>query len=275
MRYFFTSGRVDKMTITAILNRDYPDVSRDVILSGYTGSISHGTHNPDPNSIDDVDAMYVVVPPIEHYFGLSLYGSRGTKVIKQDRYDIVVYEAQKFISLLAQGNPNVLCMLWLKPEHYIDETWAGSLIINNKHLFIGKHVYNSFIGYAHDQLKKMTRFKFEGYMGDRRKQLVDHFGFDCKNSSHLIRLLRMGIEFLQDGELHVFRSDAQELRDIKAGKWSLEQVRDEANMLFTEAKTALAKSTLPEKPDYEKINKLCVQVVCAAMGYSFATNGAR
>jgi len=52
-------------------------------------------------------------------------------------------------------------------------------------------------------------------MGAKRKSLVEKFGYDTKNAAHLILLLRMGIEFLSVGVLHVKRHDAQELLEIK------------------------------------------------------------
>ena len=50
-------------------------------------------------------------------------------------------------------------------------------------------------------------------MGEKRKAIVRKYQYDVKNAAHLIRLLRMGIEFLETGELRVFRAmDAEELR---------------------------------------------------------------
>ncbi|KKL75301.1 hypothetical protein LCGC14_2056220, partial [marine sediment metagenome] len=82
------------------------------ILTTYRGSIAHGLYVPqsDPNSIDDKDIMAVCVPPPEYYIGLKQYGSRGTKEIKQDEWDIVIYEMKKFMGMLENGNPNVLGM---------------------------------------------------------------------------------------------------------------------------------------------------------------------
>ena len=100
--------------------------------------------------------MAVCVPPLDYYFGLKEFGSRGTKEIKRDEWDIVAYEARKFIHLLAQGNPNVLCMLWLEPIYYIKRAPAGQLLIDNRNLFVGKHVYRSFIGYAMAQMRRMV-----------------------------------------------------------------------------------------------------------------------
>lgn len=77
---------------------------------GYRGSIAHGCFVPknDPNSIDDIDLMGFVFGEPRHYFGLHEWGSRGTKEIKQGQYDVVLYEARKAVSLLLQGNPNIM-----------------------------------------------------------------------------------------------------------------------------------------------------------------------
>lgn len=245
-----------------ILN-DHADLRDFSILSCYRGSITHGTYRPskEPTSIDDKDALFVVVPDLYHYFGLKQYGSRGTREIKRGEWDIVAYEAKKMISLLTKGNPNVLSALWLEPNHYLDVRPAGQMLIDNRDAFVGKHVYRSFTGYAYSQLKRMTHYTFEGYMGSKRKALVDEFGYDTKNAAHLIRLLRMGIEFLTDGRLYVQRQDAPQLLEIKRGEWSLDQVKRLSDNLFERAEEAFVHSTLPVGPDRERILDLCIRVV--------------
>lgn len=127
------------------------------ILVSYRGSIAHNMYVPkdDPNHIDDIDMFGVCIGEPRHYFGLGEWGSRGTKETKQGQYDCVWYEIRKAFSLWLQGNPNVLGALWLQPNHYLDLRPAGQRIIDNRHLFIGKHVYNAFAGYASAQLQKM------------------------------------------------------------------------------------------------------------------------
>lgn len=124
-------------------------------LLAYRGSIAHGTHVPkaEPNSIDDIDLIGVVVAPLNCYLGLSEWGSRGTKEIKNGRWDIVFYEIRKAASLLLQGNPNILSMLWTLPDQVITNSIP---LIENRNLFVGKHVYNAFAGYAHAQIERMT-----------------------------------------------------------------------------------------------------------------------
>jgi len=232
------------------------------ILLGYRGSISHGTYRPnsEPNSIDDKDIMGICIPSIDYYYGLKIFGSRGTVEIKEGEWDIVLYELTKAIRQLEKGNPNILSLLWLEPQYYLKITEEGQMLLDNKHLFVGKHIYHSYVGYANGQLHRMTHAACKGYMGEKRKRLVEKYGYDCKNGSHLIRILRMGIEFLTDGELHVLRNDAQQLLEIKAGEWSLEKVKEEAEKLFELAKTAYVQSHLPVKSDHVEVNQLCVDI---------------
>ena len=135
----------------AALRRDMPPLGDWCVLAGYRGSVAHGTFCPDTS--DDVDLMAVCVPPLDRYFGLVQFGSRGTVVragpLADGRtLDLVAYEARKFVGLLAQGNPNVLCMLWLRPEHYLVLTPAGRLLVDNRAVFSAKSVYNAFVGHA-------------------------------------------------------------------------------------------------------------------------------
>lgn len=233
------------------------------ILVAYRGSIAHGMYTPNTNtnSIDDKDVIACTIPQLEYYFGLKQFGSRGTQEVWHNEYDIVIYEFTKLISMLSQGNPNVLSLLWLEPTDYIKITPSGQILIDNRDLFVGKHAYNSFIGYARGQMHRMTHSNYNGYMGAKRKALVDKFGFDTKNAAHLIRLLRMGIEFLIEGKLYVRRPDATELLEIKHGEWSLDKIMTEANRLFSLADQAYINSPLPQKIDHEKVNQMCCNIL--------------
>ena len=253
----------EEVVMPAALLRRYPEIIEWSIITAYRGSISHGLYVPNKEScsIDDKDIMSICIPPLSCYFGLREYGSRGTKEIKYREWDIVVYEFKKCIGLLRQGNPNILCILWMEPDDYLKVSPEGARLINARSLFVGRHVYHSFAGYARGQLHRMTHLAFQGYMGEKRKKLVQKFGYDVKNASHLIRLLRMGIEFLEEGRLYVKRKDAQDLLAIKQGKWPLAQVKEESNKLFRKAESAYKKSKLPLRPDEDKINALCVNIL--------------
>ena len=106
-----------------------------------------------------------------------------------------------------------------------------------------------------------------GYMGAKRKELVSRVGYDSKNAAHLIRLLRMGVEFLQDGDLKVARSDSEELLTIKRGEWPLDDVRAEAERLFDLAEKAYLASPLPAGPDMQAAEALCRELIADYYGW--------
>lgn len=256
-------------------NIEYPDTPfelwRHLLILGRRGSEAHGTFIPstDPKSIDDRDLYGVVIPPTRYYLGLSKWDhAESIKGV----WDVVLDEFRKFASLAKKQNPNVLQTLWLQEEDYLYIHPLGHLLINNRHLFRSRSAaYHSFTGYAHGQLKRMTHFqKYEGYMGDKRKKLVQEFGFDVKNAAHLIRLLHMGYEYLRDGILHVRRTwDRPMIMNIKQGGWTLDEIQSEADKYFEMCKKEVDRSPLPEEPDHEAIEKLTIKIIQDFLGRSY------
>ena len=233
-----------------------------LVLLAYRGSIAHGLFQPnhDPNSIDDRDLMGVFVHPLDHYLGFGYQKVVSERWLKE--YDCVFYELRKFMTLLSKSNPNVMSLLWVDKKHILYEHPLAKELRNKRALFSSKEAYHSFKGYAYSQLHKMTHLAYEGYMGEKRKALVDKYGYDTKNASHLIRLLRMVLEFLVEGRLYVERTkDAQYLLDIKKGVYELDYIKSEAERLFALVDTAYVNSKLPAKPDVKKIEALMMKLI--------------
>ncbi len=237
------------------------------ILLGYRGSIAHGTYRPasEPDSIDDKDLMGVYVAPLSHYTGFPIRNCGKAVEHQRGEWDVVHYEVRKFVQLLLNQNPNVLALLWIESNLYVQQTAIGSRLVVRRDVFSSKRAYDSFVGYARSQLARMERTEFHGRMGAKRKALVEQHGYDTKNAAHLIRLLRMGIEFLADGRLRVLRADAPELVSIKRGVWTLERVKREADILFAAARDALLASPLPAEPDRAAAERLCMGIVADSL----------
>jgi hypothetical protein len=124
---------------------------------GFVGSKSHGTYTPpdDPDTIDDIDIMGVVVPPPLYTMGLHTFEHW---VLQRDELDVVIYSLDKFARLLLKGNPNVLGLLWLRPDDVLNApAWWGQLV-ERRAWFAAKSVYASFAGYAAGQLARMTSY---------------------------------------------------------------------------------------------------------------------
>lgn len=233
------------------------------ILLAYRGSIAHGMYVPpeSPTSIDDKDLLGVCVPPERFYFGLNTFEQ---KEIFKGHWDAVTYEVRKLARMLVGANPNVMSLLWTHPRFFLTREPEGEELLAARDLFVTRKAYHSFTGYAYGQMKKMTALAFNGYMGEKRKKLVEQFGYDTKNAAHLIRLLRMSIEYLREGRLYVDRGevgDAGYLLSIKRGEWPLEKVKEEAESLFKRAATAYDECKLPVGVDQEKVDRLVISIV--------------
>lgn len=236
------------------------DLRPRLLALGVIGSESHGTKiAPADGGIDDTDYMGVVMPPARDVIGLGNW-EHWVYPPDADGLDVCLYSLRKMIGLLLKSNPNVIGFLWLQPEFYVHRTPAFDAIIAERDAFSSKRTHVSFVRYAHDQLKKMGANVFNGYMGAKRKEIVLKHGYDTKNASHLIRLLRTGIEFLDTGQVNVYRDDAAELIAIKRGEWTLEAVKAESTRLFAEADEAVRRSKLPAEPDFDRIERLLMRL---------------
>lgn len=115
-----------------------------------------------------------------------------------------------------------------------------------------------------DRLRSLRAKYHAAYMGEKRRALVLRHGFDVKNAVHMVRLLTMCVEFLQDGVLRVYRAhDAARLMAIKRGEVSLTEVQQLATQLFAEAAAAHATSPLPDAPDFRAVSDLVTRLVLA------------
>lgn len=92
----------------------------------------------------------------------------------------------------------------------------------------------------------------------KRKELEAKCGYDSKMASHLLRLTRMAVEIMQGKGVNVDRTniDAHELLDIRMGNQSFDEVMKKADDAKKQAEIATKTSTLPNKPDYDKIADL-------------------
>ena len=94
-----------------------------------------------------------------------------------------------------------------------------------------------------------------------RARLEALHGYDTKHAMHLVRLMRTGLELVETGVLHVRRPDAAELKAIRDGAMTYEQLLEEAQRLESMARAALANSPLPPRPDEEAIDEMLGKVI--------------
>lgn len=95
----------------------------------------------------------------------------------------------------------------------------------------------------------------------KRAELEARHGYDTKHAMHLLRLMRTGLEILRTGELHVRRSDAEELRHIREGRWSFEELLAKAADLEAELAAAARESSLRERVEDDFVDGLAMELM--------------
>src|SRR5574343_74283 len=94
-----------------------------------------------------------------------------------------------------------------------------------------------------------------------RSALEIAHGYDTKHGMHLIRLMRMGEEILKTGKVNVLRPDAQELLDIRNGKWSYQELVQYAEEKDDYIRNTLYKNTnLPKYPNIKKASDILMEI---------------
>lgn len=97
---------------------------------------------------------------------------------------------------------------------------------------------------------------------------------NSKHASHLVRLLRMALEIVRDGEVLVYRPDAAELLGIRQGKWEYDKLMESVEELNGQIDEAAKTSTLQKKANHKKIAELYLEVVESRYGIKVRTPGA-
>jgi hypothetical protein len=94
----------------------------------------------------------------------------------------------------------------------------------------------------------------------KRAKLEAEFGYDTKHGMHLVRLMRMCREILEEGVVHVRRPDAEELLAIRNGDWSYDKLMEWAVAEDADLKAIGLVSELPRAPNRKKLDLLCQEI---------------
>lgn len=107
--------------------------------------------------------------------------------------------------------------------------------------------------------------KWKSGRNPERAALEAKFGYDGKHAAHLVRLMRMAVEILRDGEVRVMRPDAVELLEIRNGAWSYEKLVGYAEEMDNYAAELYRTSKLPHAPNTKVLDELCMELVEEAL----------
>lgn len=185
----------------------------------------------------------------------SILGMESFDVFEDKKTDTVIYSMKRFMELAMKGAPNVLEILFSRPENilYCNEK-IGKMLLDNRDMFLSKRVYYSFRGYAKNALK------------DAEKRLENEPKKADKYAMHYIRLCLEVIALLNGNDLiDVLKNNRDMLMWIRNGSMRngnkftegfYDCVEDFENLL----EKAYQNSPLPDTVDVKKVSGLLVEM---------------
>src|SRR5436190_2895684 len=166
-------------------------------------------------------------------------------------YDLTIFGIVKFFQLAMENNPNVLDSLFTPATCVVHSTRVGNRVREGRRLFLHRGAWPKFKGYAYSQLHKLAIKQPTG----KRAELVASHGYDTKFAYHVVRLLGEVEQILVEGDIDLQR-DNEQLKAIRRGEWSEDRLRQWAASKEADLERAYAASTLPARPDEDKLKAL-------------------
>lgn len=179
-----------------------------VILKVLVGSRAHGLANPDSDS----DYRGVFVAKTSDM--LKLGGSTKSTQWIEAKDDDTSYEIGHFLHLATKSNPSIL-EVFASP---VMESTPEGIALRDlfPYVWSKKRVLDAFVGYSRNQQKKMMDDKYES----RERK--------WKYAVAYVRVLLQAQSLLATGMMPVKIPDKwiEELREIKAGRWTVGMIVD-------------------------------------------------
>jgi predicted nucleotidyltransferase len=235
----FAELALRRMEVEDELARTDMDLRPYVVYRVRVGSHAFGLAGQD--SDDDLRGVYL--PPARLHW--SLYKLPEQLEYAGNDSDEVYWELEKFLKLALKANPNVLEVLWTPQVLHMDE--VGQRLRELREVFLSRHLYKTYSGYVISQFRRMANaFEKTG-------------SYKPKHAMHLVRLLYSGIDALRTGQIRVdVGAHRDELLAIRSGALSFEQAKVKALELDREFQDAFRQTTLPEGPDYQRVDEFLI-----------------
>lgn len=211
------------------------------IFKVLVGSKAHGLSNEESDS----DFRAVFITPTEEFINLN--GQPKLTSWIEGEEDNTAYELKKFLNDSIAGLPNTIEMYFAPVLEITPE--GQELLDLFPYVWDKQKVYDSFVGYAENNLKKM---------------LENKDGRENKYAGFIIRILWNLICLLRDGDLDVSLNDNEFIKfallEYKKVDHKLDhgQVVNRMRNMIEQSKELLAKCN--QKPDLNKVNEFLIKI---------------
>lgn len=220
-----------------------------MIYHAIIGSSLYGLETKD----SDVDKITINIEAPAQIFGIQNANKSAQNIT--DEQDERVFWLKKFVSLCIVGNPNTLESLWAPQNKIIlVNPIFQKHILNNREIFLTKNIINPHLGFAKSQVYKL---KNRQYIGSKRKNIIDIYGYDIKYATHALRLVYQ-LETIVDNKTLIFPVKNKDiLLNIKLGNITRQKFLDLFNTALDAVMVKLQSSWLQKKEiDIDRINAL-------------------
>lgn len=118
-----------------------------------TGSHLYGYATPE----SDEDLLGFVIPPLKTEISIvnRFEQKIPTKQEMEQGKDCKIYSLKKFLNQLMRNDTQCLELLFAPKSHIKICSEFGQVVINNRNLFVSKHLYKRFAGYAYSEFRKV------------------------------------------------------------------------------------------------------------------------
>ena len=219
------------------------------VFFSLNGSRLYGTST----EASDYDFVGACVEPINYFFAFKHFEQCELK-IEAMQSEGVIYSLNKFVSMLASGNPTLLSLIF--NDNAADRIGLTTTEIRNA--IVSRRAADAFHGYARQQIK---RIHTNQALHVTRQKLIQKYGYDTKYAAHVFRLVAQGVELLESGSisLPMHKDNIEEcLFVLNGGYKTLDEFVREANTRLERLSAAEKESYLPEKADTEFLNDFLV-----------------
>ena len=221
--------------------------SSDMDVYGFAIPPKHEVFPHFRGEIPDFDPFEVKFKQYQkhHIVDQQAMGGRGRT------YDITIYSITRYFRLLADNNPNIIDSLFVPRNCILHSTPIADMIREQRKLFLHKGCWTKFKGYAYGQIHKIRTKSPIG----KRKEVVKEHGYDIKFAYHVVRLLGEVEQLMLEHDLDLTRN-AEQLKAIRRGEWSIEQLESYFTNKERELEKVYLNCGLPDKPDETAVREL-------------------
>lgn len=223
------------------------------VLLVRTGSHLYGT----ATDSSDEDREGIFIPPRDFVLGLRSVEHVDCSIEATDErgrnlpeaVDITYYALRTYMRRALKNNPNILELLFANDANLLFVNALGRQLLEARHLFPHKKLCERYLGYARGQRRKLNR----------RTHVEADRAF--RRASHLIRLLKEGIELLKTGALQFPLGYADLVSAVKRGQYSIDEVLELSQELEDELRHTRETSSLPAGPRFDEVNQLTIHLM--------------